>query len=291
MPYNALLYSRAPRVPPLLEVVHYTPHGLLQQTNLWLRSGAADHGLRRRPRPGGQIPTRSEHQRISGRNSAGFPYSRLFVDRPGGAGGDAASGSRSSLGRGRCVSRTGGNPRPCFPDGNPAGCRGIGVLRHQSRAHSRAGLRAADARTDDRVCCSCRQLSGGRQSGWCSLHRGSRTIRNHDGGVSRGQGGFGKRSDRHRASAPAWIHRNPGPGGCCAALRGKPQRRSVSSGDSGASPGSATSWWRALKDPPTKAARTRVGGSFRARHHLVTNPPSCSTNLNQSDPYLLICIP
>ena len=52
-----------------------------------------------------------------------------------------------------------------------------------------------------------------------------------------------------------------------------------------ASSGSETSWWRALKDPPTKAARTRVGGSFRARHHLVTKSPVCSVSLNQPDTY------
>ena len=63
-----------------------------------------------------------------------------------------------------------------------------------------------------------------------------------------------------------------------------PKRASpVSSGF--ASPGSETSWWRALKDPPTRVLVAFVGGSFRARHHLVTKPPGCSANLNQPDTY------
>ena len=33
-----------------------------------------------------------------------------------------------------------------------------------------------------------------------------------------------------------------------------------------------TKWWRALKDPPTKADGRPVGGSFRARHHDVSEP-------------------
>ncbi len=39
-------------------------------------------------------------------------------------------------------------------------------------------------------------------------------------------------------------------------------------------------WWRALKDPPTKAGWRPVGGSFRARHHNIRN----QKRLNLSEP-------
>ena len=48
-----------------------------------------------------------------------------------------------------------------------------------------------------------RGLSGGRQTGGCSLHRGPWTVRHNGGGLSRGKRSFGKRSHLHRASAPA----------------------------------------------------------------------------------------
>ena len=43
--------SRAPRVPPLLEVVHYTPYEVLENAGVCLRCGVAVHGLQRCPRP------------------------------------------------------------------------------------------------------------------------------------------------------------------------------------------------------------------------------------------------
>jgi len=37
-----------------------------------------------------------------------------------------------------------------------------------------------------------------------------------------------------------------------------------------------TEGWRALKDPPTKATRKPVGGSFRARHHDFRSRERCN---------------
>ncbi len=86
------------------------------------------------------------------------------------------------------------------------------------------------------------------------------------------------------ATAPRRL-RLPG-GGCKPGGRQiRNPKRTSPVGSGFASPGSDTSWWQALKDPPTKAGWRPVGGSFRARHHLVIEPLGCSANLNQSDTY------
>ena len=50
-----------------------------------------------------------------------------------------------------------------------------------------------------------------------------------------------------------------------------------------ASLGSESSWWRALKDPPTRRPPATVGGTFAARHHSASEPPGRSVNLNEAD--------